>query len=168
MKRGYVIKMATMQGVIHLYYIMVIPGQVKQIYYYPGLHLLYITFISLSLSCYALDKKDIPPEMSKSISGGNMIIDIRDYRKNNKLKELNRLVKELLEVRQYLRYFDELNLPDYKAMIEQVPEGVEKELLAKFQQRQAKEFYNYFDLKAREEQLKYEVQRVSKELDKML
>lgn len=97
-----------------------------------------------------------------------MVTDIRDYRKHSQLKGLNTLVKELLEVRQHLKYFEELNLPDYQNMIDGIPEEVDIKLLNNLNKRQKKEYAIFFDLKERESRLREKIQRASDELDKIL
>ncbi|MDO7785970.1 abnormal cell lineage family protein [Desulforamulus aquiferis] len=97
-----------------------------------------------------------------------MVTDIRDYRKHCQLKRLNVLVKELLEVRQYLKYFGDLNLPNYQAMIVNVPEGVDVNFLKSLHQRQQSDYFYFFELKEREDSLKEAINRASDELDKIL
>lgn len=97
-----------------------------------------------------------------------MVTDLMDYRRRYKLKNLNRLVKELLEVRQYLRFFEGLHLPDYEAMISNLPQGAETGLLRNLHQRQSVEFFSFLELKAREERLKEAIQRASDDVDKIL
>ncbi|GAB6157776.1 hypothetical protein JCM39194_09760 [Desulfotomaculum varum] len=97
-----------------------------------------------------------------------MVTEIKEIRKRNQLKKLNALVKEILEIRQFLKYFDNLNLPDYQKMIAQLPQGIEPGLLIRLQQRQSLEYYGFYDLKAREANLKEAIQKVSDELDDLL
>ncbi|SHG98277.1 hypothetical protein [Desulforamulus hydrothermalis] len=97
-----------------------------------------------------------------------MVTQIKEIRKRNQLKKLNALVKEILEVRQFLKYFDNLNLPDYQAMIDQLPQGIEPGLLIRLQQRQSLAYYGYFELKAREAALKKAIQKASDDLDNLL
>ncbi len=97
-----------------------------------------------------------------------MVTEIMEIRKRNQLKKLNALVKEIIEVRQYLKYFEGLNLPDYQAMISQIPLGVEPRLLIHLQQRQSVEYYGFFKLKSKETALKEAIQKTSEDLDNLL
>ena len=97
-----------------------------------------------------------------------MVTDLLDYRRNNQLKKLNILVKELLEVRQYLKIFEDLNLPNYQAMLSNLPEGVEGALLKSLHERQGMDYYNFFELRAREQELKEAIQQTSDSLDELL
>ncbi|WP_073237721.1 abnormal cell lineage family protein [Desulforamulus putei] len=97
-----------------------------------------------------------------------MVTEIMEIRKRNQLKKLNALVKEILEIRQYLKYFEGLDLPDYQAMISQVPPGVESGLLIRLQQRQSREYYGYFELKSKEAALKEAIQKASEDLESLL
>lgn len=97
-----------------------------------------------------------------------MVANIKEYQKRCQLKKLNLLVKDLLEVRQFLKFFDGLNLPDYQAMIAEVPQGVETDLLSRLHQQQSVQYYGFLELKSKEAQLKEAIEKASDELDKLL
>ncbi|MEW6696951.1 MAG: abnormal cell lineage family protein [Bacillota bacterium] len=97
-----------------------------------------------------------------------MVTHIMEIRKRNNLKKLNALVKEIIEVRQYLLYFEDIHLPDYQAMIDQVPIGVEPKFLIHLQQRQSIAYHGYLELRSKETLLKEAIQKTSEELDNLL
>ncbi len=97
-----------------------------------------------------------------------MITNLSDYRKRQQLEKLNSLVKEIIEVRQYLQIFDSLELPDYHDIIQKMPKDVKIELLVHLQQQQGLDYYGYFQLLEKEVELKKSIQKLTAELDNLL
>ncbi|SHK12174.1 abnormal cell lineage family protein [Desulforamulus aeronauticus] len=97
-----------------------------------------------------------------------MITNLSDYRKRRQLEKLNSLVKEIIEVRQYLQIFKNLELPDYHDIIQKMPKDVKIELLVHLQQQQGLDYYGYFQLLEKEVELKKSIQKLTAELDNLL
>lgn len=97
-----------------------------------------------------------------------MVANFADYRKRRYLEKLNVLVKEIIEIRQYLHIFESLELPNYQEMINNMPKNVRIELLLRLQQQQGLDYYGYYQLLEKESELKKSIQKVTEELDNLL
>ena len=97
-----------------------------------------------------------------------MVTELSDYRKRKQLEKLNGLVKEIIEIRQYLQIFKSLELPNYHDIIQNMPKDVKIELLVRLQQQQGLDYYGYFQLLEKEAELKKSIEKVTAELDNLL
>lgn len=96
-----------------------------------------------------------------------MLNNIQSFRQKKLLRELNDLVRELLQVRECMKCFGDVNLPDYLHLINNVPEGVSAGLLEVLYSEQIEDYGYLIELKEKELYLKQAIQQASTELDEL-